>query len=290
MYVGSVVALLAFSPAAFGIVFPGPAPTAVGNLFNGDLTGRSPKPTGRPLSLPELFGRQQTDDDGVCGYLEGDGGMLHATTSSVLTDSFTEAQMSCAAGASCLYDDELSWFGCCTGTARSECQLFTTCVGAASISSCAQNSACVNDDYALGCAESTAAFCMTLLSGVEEGTVTHYMCGPSSTRALEVIASATTTGESDSASGSIQSSSPTVVSSSAGSMRSSATQQEASSLGLSSHGSASASQMSSAGATSATGASRVAASTAQSTAGAMKTAQAVIGAAGGFAGVVALLL
>ncbi|KAF1357883.1 hypothetical protein EJ07DRAFT_30178, partial [Lizonia empirigonia] len=160
--------LLALSPTAFGIAFPGPAPTAAGDVFEANLRGRSPRPTGGPPSLPELFRRQT--DDGVCGYLSGDGAK----------------PVSCTVG-NCLYDDRISWFGCCTGTMRSDCQLFTTCVGSASISSCLGNSACANDDFALACTDSTAGVCMTLWGNVDKGSVSHYVCGPTSTR-VQVLA------------------------------------------------------------------------------------------------------
>lgn len=69
-----IIALLALSPTVFGIGFPGPAPTAAGKALEANLRGRSPRPTGGPPSLPELFRRQEADE-GVCGYLRGDGGM-----------------------------------------------------------------------------------------------------------------------------------------------------------------------------------------------------------------------
>ncbi|KAF2625196.1 hypothetical protein BU25DRAFT_311684, partial [Macroventuria anomochaeta] len=198
--------LLALSSTAFGIAFPGPAPTAASEA---NLNGRSPRPTGGPPSLAELFRRQQADD-GVCGYLDGE----------------SDAPVSCTVG-NCLYDERISWFGCCTGTMRSDCQLFTTCVGSASINSCLSNSACANDEYALACTASTAGVCMTMWGSVTKGTVNHYVCGSTSTR-VQVLA--TPTGSS---------------------------------------------------------ATTRAVTTAQSTAGAMKTAQVVLGAAGGLAGVIA---
>lgn len=71
MFALSAIALLAFSSSAFGIAFPGPVPTAAGELKN--FNGQSPRPTGGPLSLPDLFRRQQRDQ-GMCGYIEGDRG------------------------------------------------------------------------------------------------------------------------------------------------------------------------------------------------------------------------
>lgn len=72
MVVTSIIAFLAFSQTVFGIAFPGPAPTAASDAFEANLRGRSPRPTGGPPTLPELFRRQS--DDGMCGYLEGDSG------------------------------------------------------------------------------------------------------------------------------------------------------------------------------------------------------------------------
>jgi hypothetical protein len=279
MFVGSIIALLALSPTAFGIAFPGPAPTATDGAFEANLYGRSPRPTGGPPSLPELFRRQQADD-GVCGYLKGD----------------SENSVSCSVG-NCLYDNSLSWFGCCTGTVRSDCQLFTSCVGSASISSCLENSACANDDYALACTESTAGVCMTIWGNGDEGTVNHYVCGSTSTR-VQILA--TPTGVSGSASVSVRSSSTAAFSSGGGLLRSSSTQQASNSS--EDDDSSSTTQSSRAGAssattndtprinTAATGATRNAATSTQSTAGAMRTAQAVLGAAGGLAGVIALVV
>ncbi|KAJ8112749.1 hypothetical protein OPT61_g4957 [Boeremia exigua] len=258
MFVQSAIALLAFSQTTLGIAFPGPAPTAVGEL---NLHGFSPKPTGGPPSLPALFRRQQKDD-AMCGYLAGD----------------SDAPVSCSVG-TCLYDDTISWFGCCTGTVRSDCELFTTCVGSASISSCLGNSACANDAFALACTESTAGVCMTMWGEVEEGSVSHFVCGSTSAR-VQVVA--TPTAGAGSISGAA---SPTSVS---GLPRSSASVDD--------DGSSSAAPTSRAGTSSSddrprintavTAATRTATST-QSTAGAVKTAQAVLGAAGGFAGFVA---
>lgn len=75
MFVAIIASLLVLSPTAFAIQFPGPAPTPAGDFLVANLNGFTPKPTsvGRVRSLPELFRRQT--DDGVCGYLEGDGGM-----------------------------------------------------------------------------------------------------------------------------------------------------------------------------------------------------------------------
>lgn len=67
----STIALLALSPTVLAIAFPGPAPTVAGEV---NLLWRSPRPTGGPPSLPELFRRQQRDE-GMCGYLEGESGM-----------------------------------------------------------------------------------------------------------------------------------------------------------------------------------------------------------------------
>ncbi|KAJ4987739.1 hypothetical protein SVAN01_06763 [Stagonosporopsis vannaccii] len=262
MFVLSTIALLALSPTAFGIAFPGPAPTAVREL---NLNGRSPRPTGGPPSLPELFRRQQRDE-GMCGYIEGDG----------------EAPVSCSVG-TCLYDDTISWFGCCTGTQRSDCELFTTCVGSASISSCLSNSACANDAYALACTASTAGVCMTMWGEVDEGSVSHYVCGPTSAK-VQVVA--TPTAGAGSVSGTASSTSVGGLPRSSSSVdddddnTSAAQPSRASTSSIDDRPRIN---------TAVTAATR-AATTTQSSAGAMKTAQAALGAAGGLAGIVALLV
>lgn len=81
MFIASSIALLTLGSTAFGIAYPGPAPTQAGDAFEANLNGRSPKPTGRPRSLPELFRRQA--DDGVCGYLQGDSGMHDGSDCSI---------------------------------------------------------------------------------------------------------------------------------------------------------------------------------------------------------------
>ncbi|KAH6644009.1 hypothetical protein C7974DRAFT_12457 [Boeremia exigua] len=262
MLASSTIALLAFCQTTFAIVFPGPAPTAVGEA---NLNGRSPRPTGGPPSLPELFRRQQRDN-GMCGYLNGD----------------SEAPVSCSIG-TCLYDDTISWFGCCTGSSRSDCELFTTCVGSASISSCLSNSACANDDFALACTASTAGVCMTMWGEVDEGSVSNYVCGSSSTR-VQVVA--TPTAGAGSVSGTARSTSISGLSSSRDGDDDSTAAIQTSRPGASSTSSDDRPRIN----TAVTGTTRAAATTSQSTAAAMKTAQVVLGAVGGLAGVIALFV
>lgn len=194
----------------------------------------------------------------------------------------TEAPVSCSVG-TCLYDDTISWFGCCTGTMRSDCELFTTCVGSASISSCRSDSACANDAYALACTASTAGVCMTMWGEVNEGSVSHYVCGSTSVR-VQVVATPTAAAGS--------------VSSAARSTSVGALPRSSSSVN-DDNGNSGATQPSRASSSSTDDRPRIntavtaatrAVTTTSSSAGAMKTAQAFIGAAGGFAGLVALFV
>ncbi|KAF3032167.1 hypothetical protein E8E12_002470 [Didymella heteroderae] len=260
----STIALLALSPTVLGIAFPGPAPTVAGEA---NLLGRSPRPTGGPPSLPSLF-RRQGRDEGMCGYLDG----------------LSDTPVSCTVG-TCLYDDSISWFGCCTGTARSDCALFTTCVGSASISSCLSNSRCANDDYALACTEATAGVCMTMWGEVQEGTVNHYVCGTASA-SVQVVATPTA-GAVSTTEGSAKSS---AMGSAAGlpvrsSTRASSSGDDSSATQTSRRTSSSTEDRPRIN-TAATATTR-APTTTVSTAGAVKSAQAVVGAVGGFAGFVA---
>lgn len=133
---------------------------------------------------------------------------------------------------------------------------------------------------------------------VDEGTVNHYVCGPTSTR-VQVLA--TPTGGSSDATGSVRSSSRTVFSSGGGLPRSSTRQAISSSEdNESSTGSTQTSKATNIDSTTtddrprintaATGVTRNTVTSTQSTAGAMKTAQAVAGAVGGLVGVIALLV
>ena len=210
------------------------------------------------------------------------------------TDVPTAAPVSCSVG-SCLYDERISWFGCCTGTMRSDCQLFTTCVGSASISSCLSNSACANDDYALACTASTAGVCMTMWGAVSEDIVNHYVCG-STSASVQVVPDPTGTGDS---SATARRTSASVFSTGGSLPRPSSSRQITSSSNsnddtvgttpISRDTPASTSDDRPRINTAVTATTRPA-TTAPSTAGAMKTAQAVIGAAGGLVGVLAVLL
>ena len=205
-----------------------------------------------------------------------------------------DAPVSCSTG-SCLYDERISWFGCCTGTMRSDCQLFTTCVGSTSISSCLSNSACANDDYALACTASTAGVCMTMWGTVSEGTVNHYVCGSTSAR-VQVVPDPT--GAND-GSATARPTSASAFSSGGSLSRPSSSRQTTSSSDDNNNtiGTTPVSRATTASTsddrprinTAVTATTRPA-TTAPSTAGAMKTAQAVFGAAGGLVGVLAVLL
>lgn len=167
---------------------------------------------------------------------------------------------------------------------RSNCELFTTCVGSASMNSCLSNSACASDDYALACTASTAGVCMTMWGEVDEGSVSHFVCGSTSVK-VQVVA--TPTAGSGSASVTARS-----TSISSGLPRSSSSvsgddDDDDSSATRSSRASTSSIDDRPRINTAVTAATR-AATTTQSTAGAVKTAQAILGAAGGLAGVVAL--
>lgn len=192
-----------------------------------------------------------------------------STHFSILTIS--DIPISCTVG-TCLYDDAISWFGCCTGTARSECELYTTCVGADSTNSCLSDSTCKADAYKLECTDSGAEVCMTMWGEVQEGTVRHYVCGTASA-SVQVVATPTAGGDSTTNSnvglpGSVATSVVSSASDSSISRSSSSTQDRPKTN------------------TAVTATTRSATS-AVSTAGALKTAQAVVGAVDGFAGFVA---
>lgn len=53
--------------------------------------------------------------------------------------------MRCNGGGNCVYVNAHSWFGCCTGTAITDCDIYTGCVDRKSIDECAANSACYDN-------------------------------------------------------------------------------------------------------------------------------------------------
>ena len=116
-----------------------------------------------------------------------------------LTPLVTEYPVSCTIG-TCAYDPANSWFGCCTGTAIDDCAIFTTCIASASMSACNNDPACASDALALGCTAASAPNCMTMLSSVSEGTVSHFVCGESTGVTVDVLSTGTGTGSLDSAS------------------------------------------------------------------------------------------
>ncbi|KAF2012263.1 hypothetical protein BU24DRAFT_453692 [Aaosphaeria arxii CBS 175.79] len=155
-------ALALYSGLSAALKFDGPIATPiVRDILAAD--GWSPKPTAAPASLPELFRRQL--DPAFCGYLEGD----------------PEFPMSCDAGSSCRFAESLGWWGCCTGTAVSDCEVATRCIESASISSCLGNAECSQDPFVTGCTEATAASCVRLNTLILESTYSHFACASQET-------------------------------------------------------------------------------------------------------------
>lgn len=75
MYTTSVTTLLALSATVYGVAFDGPLPTPINDLLHADINGWTPKPTNLPRAVPNIF-RRQSDDEGLCGYIEGDGSKI----------------------------------------------------------------------------------------------------------------------------------------------------------------------------------------------------------------------
>ncbi|KAF2478167.1 uncharacterized protein BDR25DRAFT_338811 [Lindgomyces ingoldianus] len=254
--------LLTLNSFVAAIQYDGPAATPSIKGFSAD--GWSPKPTGGPIM--ELFRRQE--DPSFCGYLEGD----------------AEAPISCDVGSSCMYNKAFSWFGCCTGTAITDCEVATACVESTKVSDCLKVSSCANDPLAIGCTRSAAPFCMQLYTVVSGATYGHFACGATDVTA-EVLSSATTGGASTGKAFTTRSS------------RSTKTEDDSksSSGDSSSSDSSTAAQFSfslASGTTANVGTVtrlNIPTTKSASTGGAMKTAEAVLGAAGGVAGLLALL-
>lgn len=143
-----VSALAALASFASALQFDGPKPTPLGELLGYDEHGWTPKPTSRPLTLPELFKRQQQVPE-LCGYLQGDNRMysIECLNLRIRAKIRVGYPVSCSRGRSCLYDSVFSWFGCCTGTRITDCPVVTTCVENTRISSCLSNSACRSDAF-----------------------------------------------------------------------------------------------------------------------------------------------
>ncbi|KAH7118927.1 hypothetical protein B0J11DRAFT_80629 [Dendryphion nanum] len=175
LFVGTA-ALATLVGFATAIGFPGPQPTPVIAEKLGDyVNGWSPRPTSRPLTLPELFKRQQGSPE-FCGYLEGD----------------PEYPVTCRAGRSCLYDDNFRWFGCCTGTRITDCAVVTACVESTKIPACVSDPSCREDPYLTACSSRNAPYCMLLYSVITRTTYGHFECA--SARATFQVVRAAITG------------------------------------------------------------------------------------------------
>ncbi|KAF9733225.1 hypothetical protein PMIN02_009988 [Paraphaeosphaeria minitans] len=175
MYVASVLRFSVFlGQYTAALELHQPSVTPVNQLFPAD--GRTPRPTSAPKSPLELLRRQ--DDPGLCGYLEGD----------------PEHPLYCDPGWNCMYDDGYSWFGCCTGTAITDCDVYTACVNSISIDECLYSSECYDDALVTGCVENYAPYCATLYSVISDSTYGHYGCANRKT-SYEVMV--TVSGEDD---------------------------------------------------------------------------------------------
>ncbi|KAF2795341.1 hypothetical protein K505DRAFT_360282 [Melanomma pulvis-pyrius CBS 109.77] len=152
------------------VPYDGPLATPVMQRFAEN--GWTPKPTGQPLPLLELFRRQE--DPAFCGYLEGDG----------------ELAVTCGRGSSCMYAERFSWFGCCTGTSITDCNVITACVQSASLDECLSSSECYDDPLAMACTSRAAPFCLQLYTVVTGATYGHFECAATST-ILEVLPTTT---------------------------------------------------------------------------------------------------
>lgn len=49
-----------------------------------------------------------------------------------------------------MYDDVYSWFGCCTGTVITDCDVYTACVNSRSIDDCLSSSECYDNTLVTG--------------------------------------------------------------------------------------------------------------------------------------------
>ncbi|KAF2240898.1 hypothetical protein BU26DRAFT_512028 [Trematosphaeria pertusa] len=166
--------LLAFGGVVGAIQFNGPAPTPINKRW--DANGWTPIPTSKPKPILELFRRQS--DPAFCGYLEGD----------------PEEPVSCDLGYSCMYDDVYSWFGCCTGSYITDCDVYTACVEYRSIDDCMESSECWDDPLATACPDPERPYCATLYTLVSGEPYGHFACAATDT-AVEVV-STTVDGDS----------------------------------------------------------------------------------------------
>ncbi|OCK81507.1 hypothetical protein K432DRAFT_442312 [Lepidopterella palustris CBS 459.81] len=176
-----VFAVLSLAALAAAISFDEPAPTPVVNEYSSD--GWTPKPTGDPFV--ELMRRDQPN---FCGYLTGN----------------AASAVTCSAGELCGYDTILDWFGCCTGTSITDCGVATACVESAGINSCLADPSCADDPLALFCTAAARPSCGVLWSTIGIASVFHFVCDADGAT-LQV--EATTTGAGSPASGSAAASS-----------------------------------------------------------------------------------
>ncbi|KAF2195756.1 hypothetical protein K469DRAFT_545936 [Zopfia rhizophila CBS 207.26] len=174
------VTLLGLGAIAAATPYDGPVATPSIKKYSAD--GWTPKPTSAPIR--ELFRRQE--DPALCGYLEGDPAQCSYGYS---THTSMASAISCDAGYSCMYDEDLSWFGCCTGRVITDCDVMTACVESASISECLSVSECVNDPLAMACTDSSRPYCAHLYTVVTGETYGHLVCANTETTA-EILPSA----------------------------------------------------------------------------------------------------
>ncbi|KAF2135033.1 hypothetical protein P153DRAFT_392317 [Dothidotthia symphoricarpi CBS 119687] len=266
--------LLAISATTtHAIHFNGPVETPA-STPTADLaaSGWSPAPTGTTQSLTDIFRRQAAIDDAICGYIDGD----------------TSRAVSCTLG-DCYYNTNINWFGCCTGTLRSDCQISTRCVASASVASCLDDPECVNDGLVTACTASSRAFCGTMRSVVEGGTVTHLVCAAAATTVDLFMQASSVSGLVSSVGVDAGNSTVVLATMSSSSRMVSLSGISSASASASSSSSSSRASVSSVQSTSASRSASASqnAVTSASSAGAMKTAQAVAG-AGGLVGLIAL--
>ncbi|KAF2493738.1 hypothetical protein BU16DRAFT_53145 [Lophium mytilinum] len=156
-----ISAILGFSAvaAAFNIDLPQPTQT----LKDYSANGFTPKPTADPLI--EL--RKRDSPSSVCAYLTGD----------------PSAPYTCGSGGVCGYNTALSWFGCCDGESGGSvtgCPVITGCVPYTSVDACASNSECASDTLLIACTESATPYCAAGALTVGTDTLAHFVCDTTS--------------------------------------------------------------------------------------------------------------
>ncbi|KAF2687994.1 hypothetical protein K458DRAFT_485151 [Lentithecium fluviatile CBS 122367] len=262
--------MLALSGAVSAIQLNQPRATPVNKNY--PANGWTPKPTTKPRPLLELFRRQE--DPAFCGYLDGDG----------------DFPITCDPGSSCLMDDVFSWFGCCTGSAITDCEVATACVRSAAYDDCLSDSSCANDPLAMVCTSADEPFCAWLYTTYSGSSYGHFVCAESSTSFAVV---STTSGGSDPTFTleTTSSAGPSILDTSTSRVRSSTSEVDDTTESETSTRTTRERTSTSDATTTTTQPppSRVAVPS-TTTAGAVRTAEAVAGAVGGVAGMIALLL